>query len=211
MPGNMQKTVIVMRTIAFFLTLIALSMAPAGADQAAAAAKIHKVFDIVRGGEKIGTDTVDIERQNDTTTVKIKTDVSVKVMFIEAYRYEHSCNEIWKNGQLVAFKSRTNDNGTKHSIDVTATPDKLSMDADGKHRDLPKTAAPASLWGKDAIHQLDAFHPETGKRLSIKVTDLGSEALTIHGVTHETHHYKIADTLGGDFAREVWFDGDVLV
>ena len=99
-------------------TLLPLSIAPAGANNAAA--KIHKVFDIVRGGDKIGTDTIDIERQNDTTTVKIKTDVSVKVMFIEAYRYEHSCNETWKNGQLIAFKSRTNDNGTKHSIDVTA-------------------------------------------------------------------------------------------
>ena len=184
---------------------------PAGADNPVAATKIHRVFDIVRGNDKIGTDTIDIERQNDTTTIKIKKDVCVKVMFIEAYRYEHFCNETWKYGQLVAFKSRTNDNGTKHSIDVTAAPDKLSMDADGKHSDLPKTAAPASLWGKDAIHQFDAFDPDTGKPLSIKVTDLGSEALTIHGVTHEAHHYKIADTLSGDFAREVWFDGDALV
>ncbi|MGH6801130.1 MAG: DUF6134 family protein [Methylocella sp.] len=200
-----------MRTIALFLTLLALSIAPAGADKAAAAAKTHRVFDIVRGGDKIGTDTIDIEHQNDTTTVKIKTDLSVKVMFIEAYRYEHSCDETWKNGQLIAFKSRTNDNGTKHSIDVTAAPDKLSMDADGKQIDLPKSAAPASLWSKDAIHQFDAFDPDTGKRLSIEVTDLGNETLTIHGVTHVAHHYKIVDTLTGDFAREVWFDGDVLV
>ena len=203
--------VIIMRTIALFLTLLALSMAPASANKAAAAVKIHKVFDIVRGGDKIGTDTVDIERQNDTTTVKIKTDLSVKVMFIEAYRYEHSCNETWKNGQLIAFKSRTNDNGTKHSIDVTAAPDKLSMDADGKHSDLPKTAAPASLWGKDAIHQFDAFDPDTGMRLSMKVTDLGEEVLTRHGVPRRTHHYKIADTLTGEYARDVWFDGDALV
>ncbi len=200
-----------MRTIGLFVTLLTLSMAPAGTDQAAAATKIHKIFDIVRGGDTIGTDTIDIERQNDTTTVKIKTNLSVKVMFVEAYRYEHSCNETWKNGQLIAFKSRTNDNGTKHSIDVTATQDKLSMDADGKHSDLPKTAAPASLWSKDAIHQFDAFDPDTGKRLSIEVTDLGNEDLTFHGVTHQAQHYKIADTLGGDFAREVWFDGDVLV
>ena len=200
-----------MRTIALFLTLIALSMAPAGTNKAAAAVKIHKVFDIVRGGDKIGTDTIDIEHQNDTTTVKIKTNLSVKVMFVEAYRYEHSCNETWKNGQLIAFKSQTNDNGTKHFIDVTAAPGKLSMDADGKHSDLPKTAAPATLWGKDAIHRLDVFQPDTGKRLSIEVTDLGNEALTIHGVTRQTQHYKIVDTLSGDFAREVWFDGDVLV
>ncbi|MGH6836512.1 MAG: DUF6134 family protein [Methylocella sp.] len=200
-----------MRTVALFLTLLALSVVPAGADKVAAAVKLHRVFDIVRSGDKIGTDTVDIERQNDTTTVKIKTDLSVKIMFVEAYRYEHSCNETWKNGQLIAFKSRTNDNGTKHSIDVTAAADKLSMDADGKQIDLPKTAAPESLWSMDAIHQFDAFDPDTGKRLSIEVTDLGNETLTIHGVTHETHHFKIADTLTGDFAREIWFDGDTLV
>jgi hypothetical protein len=206
-----KQRVVIMRTIALSLTLLVLPVVPAGADNPAAATKIHRVFDIVRGNDKIGTATLDIERQNDTTAVKIKTDLSVKVMFIEAYRYEHSCNETWKNGQLVAFKSRTNDNGTKHSIDVTAAPDKLSMDADGKRSDLPKTVAPASLWGKDAIHQFDAFDPDTGMRLSVKVTDLGEEVLTLHGVTRRTHHYKIADTLTDEFARDVWFDGDVLV
>jgi hypothetical protein len=203
--------VTMMRATAVSLTLLALASTPAQADNPAAATKIHHVFDIVRGSDKIGTDTVDIERQNDTTTVKIKTDLSVKVMFIEAYRYEHSCNEVWKNGQLVAFKSQTNDNGTKHSVEVTAKPDKLSMEVDGKHMDLPKTAAPASLWGKDSIRQLDAFAPDTGKRMSIKVTDLGVEPVTIHGLTRQAHHYKLADTSGSDFARDVWFDGDILV
>ncbi len=200
-----------MRTIALSLTLLTLPVVPAGADNPAAATKIHKVFDIVRGNDKIGTDTIDIEHENDTITVKLKTDVSVKVMYIEAYRYEHTCNETWKNGQLVAFKSRTNDNGTKHAIDVTAAPDKLSMDADGKHSELPKTAAPVSLWSKDVIHKNDGFDPDTGKRMAIKVTDVGEEVLTIHGTPHQTHHYKIADTLGGEFARDLWYDGDVLV
>jgi Family of unknown function (DUF6134) len=203
--------VTIMRRTAFSLSLLASAIAPACADNPAATAKIHKVFDIVRGSDKIGTDTIDIERHNDTTTVKIKTDVSVKVMFIEAYRYEHSCDETWKNGQLIAFKSETNDNGTKHSVDVTAKPDKLSMEADGKHVELPKTAAPASLWGKDAIRQLETFDPDTGKRMSFKVSDLGEEAVTIHGVTHQAHHYKIADTLNGEFTRDLWYDGDVLV
>jgi hypothetical protein len=201
-----------MRTIAFFLPLVALTITPVGADNPPAATKVHRVFDIIREGTKIGTEAVDIEHRNDTTTVKIKTDVSVTVMFIEAYRYESSRKEIWKNGQLVTYKSRTNDNGTKHAIDVTAAPDKLSMEADGKHSDLPKTAGPASLWGKNLlIHRVDAFEPDTGKRLAIKVTDVGDETLTLNGVTHKAHHYKISDTLRGEFVRDVWFDGDVLV
>jgi hypothetical protein len=200
-----------MRTIALSLALLTLPALPAGADSPAATTKIHQVFDIIRGNDKIGTDTVDIEHQNDTTTVKVKTDVSVKVMFVEAYRYQHSCNETWKNGQLISFKSRTNDNGTKHAIDVTAAPGKLRMDADGKYSDLPKTAAPVTLWNKDAIYQTDAFDPDTGKRREIKVTDLGEEVVMLHGVPHHTHHYKIADLLTGDFARDLWYDGDELV
>jgi len=57
-----------MRTIALSLTFLALPVVPAGADNPAAATKIHWVFDIVRGNDKIGTDTINIERQNDTTT-----------------------------------------------------------------------------------------------------------------------------------------------
>lgn len=203
--------VTIMRATAYFLPLIALASVSARADNPAAATKIHEVFDIVRSGDKIGTDTIDIERQNDTIKVKTKTNVSVKIMFVEAYRYEHSCDETWKNGQLVAFKSKTDDNGTKHSVEVTAKPDKLAMEADGKHVELPKAAAPVSLWDKDAIHRMDTFDPDTGDRLAIKVTDLGLEPVTVHGVTHQAHHYKIADTLKGEFAREVWFDGDALL
>ena len=61
-----------MRTIALSLTLLALPIVPAGADSPAAVTNIDWVFDIVRGNDKIGTDTIDIERQNDTTTIKIK-------------------------------------------------------------------------------------------------------------------------------------------
>ena len=203
--------VTVMRTIAVFLTFVGLAIMPAGANNPTVPLKSHRVFDVFRGSDKIGTDTIDIERQNDTTTVKIKTDISVKIMFVEAYRYEHSCNEVWKNGQLVTFKSHTDDNGTKHAVEVTASNDKLNMEVDGKHSDLPKIAAPANFWSIDVIQRADAFEPDTGKRLLFKVTDLGPDSVTINGVTHQAHHYKIADTLAGEFARDLWFDGDALL
>src|ERR1700730_17335259 len=123
--------VTVMRPTAVFLTFFGLAIMPASANNPIAPLKIHKVFDVFRGSDKIGTDTIDIERQNDTTKVKIKTDISVKIMFVEAYRYEHSCNEVWKNGQLVTFKSHTDDNGTKHAVEVTVANDKLNMEVDG--------------------------------------------------------------------------------
>lgn len=221
-----------MRPFGFALTCLTLAFAPLASTPARAApppradatphvdappapapGKIHQIFDIVRDGDKIGADQIDIDRQNDATTVKTKTNISVKVMYIEAYRYEHSCNETWKNGQLIAFKSETNDNGTKHAVEIAPgpTPDKLSIIVDGKHSDAPKTIAPVSFWSKDVINRPELFDPADGKRLSIKVKDLGEESLTIHGVKHQTHHYKISEKTAGDFERDLWFDGDALV
>ncbi len=200
-----------MQTAALSLALLGLLTMPAAAENPPAAAKTHRIYDITREGSNIGTETVDVERQGDTITARIKTDISVKIMFMEAYRYEHSCNEVWKGGQLVSFKSRTNDNGTKHAVEVTAAGDKLSMAADGKHSDLPKTAAPVNFWGKEVIRHLDVFEPDTGKRLLLKVTDVGPESVTVDGVAHQAHHYRIADTLHGEYKRDLWFDGDVLV
>ena len=71
--------------------------------------------------------------------------------------------------------------------------------------------APARFLKTDWLRLMDLKGSDTGKRLSMKVTDLGEEVLTRHGVPRRTHHYKIADTLTGEFARDVWFDGDALV
>jgi Family of unknown function (DUF6134) len=204
-----KSMVTIMRTIAFIVALLGLTISPYAAGSPAG--KIHRVFDINRSGDKIGTEMIDIEQQDDTITVKAKTNVSVKILFVEAYSYELSSTEVWKNGQLIAFKSHTNDNGTKHSVEVTAANDKLSMVADGKHSDLPKSAVPASLWRKETVRPPDVFEPDTGNRLSLKMTDLGTDSVTVNGVTHQAHHYKIADTLKGTYMRELWYDGDVLV
>ncbi len=179
-----------------------------------APSKFHEVFEIDREGSKIGATTIDISHQNDVTTVKVGTSISVKVMFIEAYRYEHSAAETWKGGQLVSYKAQTDDNGTKHAIDVgpATAPDKLTLTVDGKRSEVSKAIAPASLWSKEAIiGRTDLFKPDSGKRLSIAVKDLGEEAMVVRGVKRQTHHFRISDKTPGEFDRDVWYDGDHLV
>jgi hypothetical protein len=211
-----------MRFFGLFFGSLILSLACAQADARAEAplasatsladGKTHYVFDIIRNGDKIGTNTIDIQRQEDTTKVDIATKISVVVMFLEAYRYEHTCTESWKGGQLVSFKSKTNDNGTKHVIDVAAKPDKASMEVDGKRVEAPKSLYPASLWSREAVNRGEMFEPANGKKLAIKVKDLGEETVTVSGIERRARHYKLSSAKGdGEFDRELWFDGDVLV
>jgi hypothetical protein len=189
------------------LALLALPLYPAIADVPPAATKTHQSYDVTREGTKIGTNVVDVERRGDAISVKISTKISVKIMYVEAYRFNHEETESWKGGLLVAFNSHTDDNGTDHNVAVTPGANKLDMLADGKHTDAPLTLRPASLWNKSFSAQNELFDTATGKMMAIKTKDLGDEKITANGVAHDTRHYKIS----GDFNRDVWFDGDTLV
>ncbi len=185
----------------------------ATAHPAAAPAKIRQTFDIIRKDDKIGANIVDIDRAGDSTTVKNKTEISVKLLYVEVYHYKHACSETWKGGQLTAFKSETDDNGTKHVVEIapSATPDKLTLIVDGKKSEEPKSLTPASLWSRELVTRTELFDPADGKRLTVKVKDLGDEAVTIQGVKRQARHYQITSSKPGDFDRDLWFDGDELV
>ncbi len=195
------------RRFTLLLSLFILAIDPALAQAPLEPNKIQRVFDIMRDGSKIGTDVIEIDKLGDTTTVKFVTHISVVVLFVEAYHYDHSGVEIWTGGQFVSFKSRTDENGTKHSVAAMVVGDKFILTADGKRQELPQVILPASLWNNDFVGQTQLFDTDKGTIMSIKVTDLGDEPILLGGAKVRAQHYKIT----GDFPRDIWLDGDVPV
>ena len=168
---------------------------------------VHRVFDIMREGSKIGTDTFDITRQGDATSVKVNTHIVVKIAFITAYRYDHSEAGSWKGAQLVSFKSTTDDNGTDHQINAAQSGGKIALTVDGAATTAPKSMQAASLWGAAVSRQTQMFDPANGKRLAVDVADLGEETLEMNGVPRQVDHVKLT----GALPRDLWFDEDGLV
>ncbi|MCX8253131.1 hypothetical protein RHAL1_00149 [Beijerinckiaceae bacterium RH AL1] len=189
------------------LSLAALLVSPAFAGSVAPQKHVHRVFDIMREGSKIGTDTFDISRQGDATSVKVNTHIIVKVAFITAYRYDHSEAGTWKGTQLVSFKSKTDDNGKDHTIAATQSEGKIALDVDGTSTTAPKSTQPASLWGAEVSKQKQIFDPANGKRMAVGVQDLGDETVEVNGVPRQLNHVKLT----GAFPRDLWFDEDGLV
>jgi hypothetical protein len=174
------------------------------------AGKIYEVFDIYRAGDKIGTNSVEIQREPDRVSVNMSTDIHVKILSFEAYHYKHICQETWKKNELISFHSETDDNGKKHKIIAVVEPDKVNLTIDGKPSEAPKTLVPASFWRKDIVNRKELFDPASGTRFSIQVKDFGEEPLKMEGADHQTHHFRISDK-AGDYERDLWFDGDKLV
>ncbi len=173
----------------------------------APAPRVHRVFDIMREGAKIGTDTFDITRDGETTNVKVNTHIQVKIAFITAYRYDHTENGTWRGKQLVSFNSSTDDNGKAHEIQAAQSGNKVALTVDGTSSAAPSAIQPASLWGATVSKQSQVFDPANGKRMALKVQDLGRETVPINGVPLKLNHVK----LSGQLARDLWFDEDGLV
>src|SRR6266446_5922543 len=160
-------------------------------------------FAIMRNGEQIGTHAIEISRTGPETNVRITTDLSVKVLFVTAYRLQHSATERWVNGQLVAFDSTTDNNGVRHKVSATRGTSGLEVQADGKTRRVDQNVLPASLWNPELMRRKTAFDTQDGQVDPISVTDNGTEDLSFGAGALKAHHYEIK----GRYSQDIWYDG----
>jgi Family of unknown function (DUF6134) len=159
-------------------------------------------FTITRDGQPIGTQAIEINRAGEETSVNIATDLTVKVMFITAYRFEQKENERWVNGQLVGLTSKTNSNGTRHSVQVTANETGLDIKADGKVSRVDQNILPGTFWNPELLQRPTLLDTQAGKVAPLTVRDNGTENLKIKAQVVKARHY----TVNSLFSQDLWYD-----
>lgn len=165
-------------------------------------------FIVLRNGDAVGRHDMLFRNDPDGLKIDIQTNVAVKIAFITAYRFEHEGHEVWQNGRLTRLWSKTNDDGTKHVLDVTAGGQDLAIMADGKDTERAAVSIPASLWNEHILQQKSILNTLDGTRMNISVADLGNEGVPVQGGMIQARHYAIS----GDLQRELWYDANnVLV
>jgi hypothetical protein len=157
-------------------------------------------FAIMRNGEQIGTHSIALRQAGAETTVNSATSVIVKILFVTAYHYEHNSTERWIDGHLVSLSSITDDNGTKHKLDLGSKGSGLLLQVDGKSTQVDKNIMPASLWNPAILRQSVALNSADGKLMPIKVVDDGMENMA--SPARPAHHF----TINGIFKQDVWYD-----
>ena len=159
-------------------------------------------FAIMRNGEQIGVHAIEIRRAGQETNVRITTDLTVKVLFVTAYRLQHNATERWMNGQLVAFNSTTDNNGTRHKVSATRGTSGLEVEADGKTSRVDQNVLPGSLWNPELMRRKTALDTQDGQVDPISVTDNGTEDVSFGAGALKAHHYEIK----GRYSQDIWYD-----
>ena len=185
---------------------LALAVACACAAPAAAAESETRDFVLTVDGKRAGDVHMTISRQDDgVVTVSCDTDVKVGG-FLFTYKYSYRGKEVWKDGRIQQFDSKTNDNGTEYVVAARAEDDGLRVRVNKVERKTRADVWPTSYWGQpDAkldgktVPLLDA---DTGRDLDAKVTFVGPEEIGPEGQTQTLQHVK----LSGKVEVDLWYD-----
>jgi uncharacterized protein DUF6134 len=159
-------------------------------------------FAITRNGEQIGVHLIEVNRSGQEISVAIVTDLTVKVLFVTAYRLQLTASERWVNGRLVALSSRSDNNGTRHFVSVAAKGFSLEVKVDGKVTLIDPNIMPASFWNPELLGRPIMLDAQDGQIMPVSVRDGGEEDLTINGRIVKAHRY----TINSRYSQDVWYD-----
>lgn len=160
-------------------------------------------FTVLRDGKPIGTHRLMFDSKGgDVTTVDIETKIAVKVLFVTAYRFEHSGHEVWTGDRIAALSSNTNDDGEKHDVSLKIEGGVLKGMADGKAASDDPSAPLGSLWSPAPAGTTVMTNTVTGKPMKVSVDAVGQEKVALpNGNSVEARHLAIH----GDLERDVWY------
>jgi hypothetical protein len=162
-------------------------------------------YTILKEGDPIGKETYVIDRDGDHTNVSLTVDSAVHILFLD-FKYHHTRTESWNGTALEKLSADTDDDGTKHHVEIAADPaGGFEVNTDGKAVTVPADAFPLAQWTKAMVDHpvlIPVESDDTPYKVAFK--DAGTASVAIGGQTVQTEHY----VLSGDVDRDLWYDQD---
>jgi hypothetical protein len=166
-------------------------------------------FDVYMDKTRIGQHTFKLSDANELVS---KAKFNVKVLFINAYQYNHTAVEQWQDGCLTQLEANTLENDVATKVKGTADNDRFLVD-DGKQKQvLSGCAMTFAYWSQKMLQQTKLLNPQNAEWLDTKIVKAGSEMLDVKGKTIETLRYKLNASLAGKpkLNIELWYRADNL-
>ena len=161
-------------------------------------------FEVFRNGSEIGYHVLSFNQDGERLTVDIDIELRVRFAFVTAYRYEHRNREQWEANQLLGFKSRTNDNGTRHRVEAERADGQLVVRGSEGKLDLPLSMLPTTYWHRNFMERTSWIDTQNGKVVESRVNARGSERIEAAGEMVEAERFEVR----GDLDVDLWYHDD---
>ena len=161
-------------------------------------------FNVYLDKSKIGTHTFTLN--DNTLTSKAK--FNVKVLFIEAYKDDHTATEKWSGDCLNALEANTIENKVITKVTGKLEAEAFNVKNGSVDQTLPACVMTFAYWNPKILTQTKLLNPQNAEYLDTTITKLGVANIDVKGKPTETTHYKLSGALKGvkKLNIELWYN-----
>lgn len=138
-------------------------------------------FDVYLNDKQVGKHNFEVTDVDGITQVQSDADFNYKILFISAYRYEHSNSEQWADNCLVGFDAITNANGKRIQVSGEKVGANFTVINGDTPVVLPECVMSFAYWNPEFLEQSQLLNPQTGAYVDVSVERLAEEVLEVRG------------------------------
>ena len=172
-------------------------------------------FDIYRNNQNIGKHIFSFNKSNEQLAVESEINFEIKKFGIVLYKYYVKGTEVYKDGELVKFNSKTNQNGKEKYVNMTLENGEYNIDGSSYQGKAPLDYLLGTWWNHSITEAKAQISAVSGRIIKQKVTFLGEEIVKINGKSYKTLHFNFSSTdkklsKGKRLNTDVWYDEKTL-
>ena len=172
-------------------------------------------FDIYRNNKHIGKHIFSFSRSDEQLAVESEINFEIKKLGIVFYKYHVNGKEIYKDGELIKFNSKTNQNGKEKYVNMILENEEYTIDGSSYQGKVPEDYLLGTWWNHSIVKAEAQISAVSGRIIKQKVTFLGKEIIKLDEKSYNTLHFNFASTdkkltKGKKLNTDVWYDEETL-
>jgi len=172
-------------------------------------------FDIYRNNKNIGKHVFSFKKENDLLKVESEINFEIKKFGVVLYKYHVKGTEVYKDGELIKFNSKTNQNGKEKYVNLKLKDGEFLIDGSSFKGKAPTEYLLGTWWNHSIVKADAQISAVSGRIIKQEVTFLGKENVEFNGKKYKTLHFNFSSTdkkLDKDkkLNTDVWYDEETM-
>jgi len=172
-------------------------------------------FDIYRNNKHIGKHIFSFTKKDGKLEVESEISFEIKKLGVVLYKYHVKGTEVYENGKLLKFNSKTEQNGKEKYVNLYAEEENLIIDGSSFKGKVSSDYILGTWWNHSIVKSPAQISAVSGRIIKQEVTFLGKEDIEINGRTYKTLHFNFSSTdksLKKDkkLNTDVWYEEEAL-
>jgi len=172
-------------------------------------------FDIYRNNKNIGKHIFSFKKSDSELAVESQIDFKIKKLGVVLYKYHVKGTEIYKDGKLIKFNSKTNSNGKEKYVNLSLENGEFIIDGSSHKGKVPTDYLLGTWWNHSIIKAPAQISAVSGRIINQEVSFLGKETIKIGEKSYQALHFNFSSTdkkLVKDkkLNTDIWYDEKTL-